>query len=322
MVHLVMANDAKLKLLNSPGGEHGGPQSCDWAHMSNKGFLARLVLLLFSTKYKIDMTVHSILKPFRDPLASGDELQLQTEEMDCLAGVPHNNQWRSPEVRRNFNLVTFFSLYYAYFHRAAPLLFYHLRKDIFKLDEEHYQNQFTKKLCPADGLGFSGSLFFYSDDKGLIVKSIGRRFEHAFLYGTLMNPLGKYYRECLGTLLSEITGVLYTFDHRLGECLGVSPSHYIVMANVLEELDKGKGCKKWGLKPQGFFEPIRDLVPDDVKAKAAKSGLADGLDEEIVLGRKQKAHLMCALLLFVCSYPFVLGINGLVGESWKQTPPS
>ncbi|KAG0126507.1 hypothetical protein HOY82DRAFT_587218 [Tuber indicum] len=277
---------------NPSGREHEGPQSYGWAHMSNRGFFTRLVLSLFSTKYGTDMTINCLLKPFRDSLASADELQIQAEETDYLFGLPHNGQWRSPEMKWHFNLETFFSLYYAYFHRAAPLLFYHLRKDAFKLDEEYYQSQFTKKLRPVDGLGFSGSLFFYSDDKSFIVKSVGRRFEYEFLYSTLMYPLGKYYHERPGTLLSEITDVLYTFDFRLGGFLSVSPSHYIVMTNVLEGLDKERGCRKWDLKPQGFFEPTRDLVPDDMKAGAAKSGLADGLDEEIVLTRKQKAHFM------------------------------
>ncbi|KAG0637934.1 hypothetical protein HOY80DRAFT_210354 [Tuber brumale] len=278
--------------LNSSGRERGRPQSYDWVHISNRGFFARLVLSFFSTKYETDMTIRCLLNPFRDSLASADELQIQAEETDYLLGLPHNSQWGSPEMKWHFNLETFFSLYYAHFHRATPLLFHHLRKDAFKLDEEYYQNQFTKKLRPVDGLGFSGSLFFYSHDKSFIVKSIGRRFEYEFLYSTLMHPLHKYYREHPGTLLSEITDVLYTFDCRLGGCLGVSPSHYIVMTNVLEGLDKERGCRKWDLKPQGFFEPTRDLVPDDIKPGAVKSGLADGLDEEIVLTRKQKAHFI------------------------------
>lgn len=163
---------------------------------------------------------------------------------------------------------------------------------MFKLSEEHYQKQFTKKLRPVDGLGFSGSLFFYTDDRSFIVKSIGRRFEYMFLYETLLEPLGKYYRETPSTLLSQVTDVLYSFEHRLGSYFGVSPSHYIVMTNVLGGLDKEKGCKKWDLKPQSFFEPTRDLVPDELKTEAAKSGLADELDEKIVLSRRQKDQLM------------------------------
>lgn len=113
-----------------------------------------------------------------------------------------------------------------------------------------------------------------------------------FLYQNLMDPLGAYYRETPDTLLSHITDVLYSFDHRLGAYLGISPSHYIVMTNVLEGLDKENGCKKWDLKPQNFFEPTRDLVPDDMKTEAAKSGLADELDEKMVLTRQQKNELV------------------------------
>lgn len=110
-----------------------------------------------------------------------------------------------------------------------------------------------------------------------------------------MNPLGAYYRESPNTLLSRITDILYFFDHRLGSYLGVSPSHYVVMPNVLEGLDTENGCRKWDLKPQNFFEPIRDLVPDGMKTEAAKSGLADELDEKIVLSQDQKNELMCIL---------------------------
>lgn len=173
------------------------------------------------------------------------------------------------------------------------MLFHHLREKVFGLSEEQYQNQWTKKLHPADGLGFSGSLFFFTDDKSFIVKSIGRRFEYVFLYQTLMNPLGIYYHETPNTLLSHITDVLFSFDHRLGNYLGVSPSHYLVMPNVLEGLDKEDGCRKWDLKPQNFFEPTRDLVPDYMKTEATKSGLADELDEKIILSQQQKNELMC-----------------------------
>lgn len=59
-----------------------------------------------------------------------------------------------------------------------------------------------------------------------------------------MNPLGVYYRETPNTLLSHITDVLYFFDHHLGSYLGVSPSHYLVMSNVLEGFDKEDGYRK------------------------------------------------------------------------------
>lgn len=64
------------------------------------------------------------------------------------------------------------------------------------------------------------------------------------------------------------------------------------MKNLLPDLNKDKGCRKWDLKPQNFFEPTRDLVPDRMKSEAAKSGLADEFDSELILTRKQKEQLM------------------------------
>lgn len=256
--------------------------------------MARLILPFFSTKYKTDVTIHCLLKALSTSVYSEDEHQLHSEESgSLLCRHPRNDDgWSSPEVKRQFRLDSFFSLYHAHFQRAAPLLFHNLRENVFKLSEEHYQNQFTKKLRPVDGLGFSGSLFFYTDDRSFIIKSIGRRFEYIFFYETLLEPLGKYYHETPDTLLSQVTDVLYSFEHRLGSYFGVSPSHYIVMTNVLGGLDKERGCKKWDLKPQNFFEPTRDLVPDELKTEAAKSGLADELDEKVVLSRRQKNQLM------------------------------
>jgi len=208
----------------------------------------------------------------------------------------HTSLAKAPEIHHKFNLPTFFSLYYAKFHRAAPLLFYSLRKDCYHLSESHYQDQFQCELRPVDGLGFSGSLFFYTADKSLIIKSVGRKFEYTFLYEKMLDGFAFYYSSMIQqrqqTLLCQIADVLASFDHRLGGWLGVSPSHYIVMTNVLEGLDKSRGCRTWDLKPQSFFEPTRDLVPDPVKSEQAKSGLADELDEEMIFTRRDKAALM------------------------------
>lgn len=56
-----------------------------------------------------------------------------------------------------------------------------------------------------------------------------------------------------------------------------------MMSNVLESLDRDNGFRKRDLKPQNFSEPVRDLVPDDMKTKLAKSGLTDQFDEEVAL---------------------------------------
>lgn len=116
--------------------------------------------------------------------------------------------------------------------------------------------------------------------------------QYVFLYEDLLNSVTEYVQKNRDHVLSEITDVLYSFDHRLGGYFGVTPSHFIIMRNVLQGLDKKQGCKKWDLKPPNFFEPTRDLVPDPMKTEAAKSGLADEMDESIVLTRKQRSELM------------------------------
>lgn len=257
----------------------------NFAEVTRKSVFAKILLPYISSDYKAKALEHCILKAFRKPLEQ--EAEEADEEL--------HPAWRAPPVVRRFRWDVFFSLYFCHYRRAAPLLFHQLRTEVYNIDEEYYQQQFMKPLKPVSGLGFSGSVFLFTHNKDFIVKSIGRRFEYIFLYEEFLDPLAEYMKQNRDTLLSEFTDVLYSFDHRLGGYLGVSPSHFIIMRNVLQELDEERGCKKWDLKPPNFFEPTRDLVPDSIKSDAAKSGLADEMDEKIVLTRKQKADLISIL---------------------------
>lgn len=51
------------------------------------------------------------------------------------------------------------------------------------------------------------------------------------------------------------------------------------------------GLRKRDTKPQSFFEPVRDLVLDDVNAETAKSGLADQLDEKVHVGLEERIDM-------------------------------
>ncbi|RPA76975.1 SAICAR synthase-like protein [Ascobolus immersus RN42] len=268
---------------------HGieGHQSYTWAEVQNMSAIKRITVPLFSSHYKTNTTSYCIQKAIQDRAPHEDDEDADIEEED-----PKSLNWRAPEPTKTFNMDTFFSLYYIHLQRAAPLLFKKLRQKCFGIDDVEYHEQFRRRLRPVSGLGFSGSLFFFTDDRSLIVKSINRRFEYLFLYEDLINAYGKYMQENKDSTLCRITDVLYSFDHRLGSLLGVSPNHYVVMKNSLDGLDEKKGGKKWDLKPQSFFEPTRDLVPDAMKSEAAKSGLADALDEEIFMTRQQKKELM------------------------------
>ncbi|KAF3926060.1 hypothetical protein ABW20_dc0109036 [Dactylellina cionopaga] len=152
---------------------------------------------------------------------------------------------------------------------------------------------YNSPLSPVSGLGFSGSLFFFTKDRDFIVKSVGRSFEYTFLYTQCIEAYGNYITSNDTSLLCRMTDVLFCFERHLGGVLGVSPAHYVVMENLLKEMDPEKGWIKWDLKPQQFFEPTRDLIPDKIKTDAAKSGLADAMDDDqrIVLTKKQKSEL-------------------------------
>ncbi|KAF8428647.1 hypothetical protein EV426DRAFT_279846 [Tirmania nivea] len=263
----------------------GDAGTYNFAEVTNKSLFAKLVLPCMYKDYKTKALEHCIGKTYRK--------SVEQEAEEANEGL--HPAWKAPPVVRTFRWDVFLSLYFCHYHRAAPLLFRQLRREVYNIDEDYYQDQFTKPLKLASGLGFSGSVFFFTQNKDYIIKSIGRRFEYIFLYKELLDPLADYITHNRDTLLSKITDVLYSFDHRLGSYLGVSPSHFIIMRNDLTRFDKGRGCKKWDLKPPNFFEPTRDLVPDRIKSKAAKSGLADGMDEEIILARKQKADLMSLL---------------------------
>ncbi|KAK6534771.1 hypothetical protein TWF281_006072 [Arthrobotrys megalospora] len=240
---------------------------------------------VFSKEYKTQVITHSIRRAFQESLG--------TEE-DYLD--PKWPPYSAPPIVRTFSLSKFFRLFDLPFKRAAPLLFQELRTEEWKIDEKHYHNQFEGKLNPVGGLGFSGSLFFFTEDRSFIVKSVGRRFEYTFLYTKCIEAYGKYITTYPASLLCRLTDVLFCFDRHLGGALGISPSHYVVMENLLQGMDVEKGWTKWDLKPQQFFEPTRDLIPDKIKTEQAKSGLADAMeDDRIILTKKQRDELWALL---------------------------
>ncbi|EPS37651.1 hypothetical protein H072_8676 [Dactylellina haptotyla CBS 200.50] len=240
---------------------------------------------VFSKDYKTRVIDNSIRRVFEEPL--GEE-----EAYDDAKYPPHS----APPIIRTFKLSQFFKLYNLHFKRAAPLLFLKLRTKHWQIEEESYLSQFDAPLSPVSGLGFSGSIFFFSKDRDLIVKSVGRGFEYTFLYTQCIGAYGKYMSENDRSLLCRMTDVLFCFQHHLGGILGMAPSHYVIMENLLKELDAEKGWIKWDLKPQKFFEPTRDLIPDVIKTETAKSGLADAMeDDRIILTKEQKKDLWTLL---------------------------
>ncbi|EWC48504.1 hypothetical protein DRE_07738 [Drechslerella stenobrocha 248] len=240
---------------------------------------------VFSKEYKTQVIENSIRRAFHDSLGAG-------EDYTDTKWPPYS----SPPIIRTFSLANFFRLYDLPFKRAAPLLFQNLRTKEWGIDEGKYATQLDGRLTPVSGLGFSGSLFFFTTDGDYLVKSVGRRFEYTFLYTQCIESYCDHIIENPNSLLCRMTDVLFCFDRHLGGVLGISPSHYVVMHNLLRGMDEEHGWVKWDLKPQQFFEPMRDLIPDAVQTAEAKSGLADAMkDDRIVLTRRQKSELYALL---------------------------
>ncbi|KAH6912708.1 phosphatidylinositol-4-phosphate 5-kinase-domain-containing protein [Coprinopsis sp. MPI-PUGE-AT-0042] len=209
---------------------------------------------------------------------------------------------------------------------AAPAPFADLRENIFGLPPDKYYDQHLSRKGPKkgtaikpsdDSLGFSGSQFFFSHDKALIIKSVPRAFESGFLLDQMLDAYTEHIRESYRTdpsdpnkptysLLTQITDVLYPPYHNVLGMLGIGGEGgvWIVMKNSLllnppGEQDKFiKATAEWDLKPPNFFEPTRDLIPDSLKSSTAKSGLADvhiPLKDRPVVSSQKRSELLDVL---------------------------
>ncbi|KAF9014201.1 phosphatidylinositol-4-phosphate 5-kinase-domain-containing protein [Cyathus striatus] len=195
---------------------------------------------------------------------------------------------------------------------AAPRMFAHLRTHVFDLPpEEYYDSHLSTSnteeeaaIKPSeDTLGFSGSQFFFTHDKALIVKSVPRGFESRFLLDKLIDAYTMYMSQFAYSLLTPITD-----ESEAREASGSSQS---------------KHRREWNLKPPHFFESTRDLVPDTLKTSAAKSGLADvhiPTKDRPVVTEQKKSELLSVLRddaqflsnLHVVDYSILLG-------RWKRS---
>ncbi|TFK37907.1 hypothetical protein BDQ12DRAFT_666513 [Crucibulum laeve] len=244
--------------------------------------------------------------------------------------LPTDPDFHSPGTRKQFSLFHLFAST-STLKLAAPALFAHLRDYVFLLPPDVYYDQHLTAprkddqqdpesvlKSETEELGLSGASFFTTHDKGLIVKSVTRGFESSFLLHSMLEAYAIYLLSLKlqneYSLLSPITDVLYppyyTFAGALG--LGMEGAIWIVMQNTLLlhassttlEGDSGTDSRivsvaipvsqKWDLKPPSFFEPFRDLVPDNVRP----SGLADAelpIHHRPVISKETKKQIMHVL---------------------------
>jgi hypothetical protein len=87
-------------------------------------------------------------------------------------------------------------------------------------------------------MGYSGSTFYRTHDGAYLVKSVPRYFEHTFFKNEMLIPYADHMRANPESLLIRITDFLECSQRSFGSLFGMSPSHHIVMENVLYGSDK------------------------------------------------------------------------------------
>ncbi|KAI1456070.1 SAICAR synthase-like protein [Annulohypoxylon moriforme] len=197
-----------------------------------------------------------------------------------------------------------FYIYWLTFRPVQPDLFKALRgvwqikeddyRDSFDIKKQKLKNQKAKRaLIPMGDMGYSGSTFFHTSDNCFLVKSIPRHFEHDFFKSDMLLPYADHIRANRSSLLVRITDFLESTHQSIGVILGITPSHHIIMENILygkPAEDQGNSDPKWeswDLKPTSYFFPERDIAGGALASEATKSKLADEFYDKIYLSEAQ-----------------------------------
>ncbi|OTA53876.1 SAICAR synthase-like protein [Hypoxylon sp. EC38] len=207
---------------------------------------------------------------------------------------------RTPSLLERF--LRLFYIYWLSFRLIRQDLFKALR-GVWQIKEDDYRASFDIKkqkhmkkstkstLIPLGDMGYSGSTFFRTSDSAYLVKSIPRHFEHSFFKNEMLLPYADHMRANRASLLVRITNLLESTHKSVGVLLGTTPSHHIVMENIMygqgqdEEPQRASKPKweSWDLKPASYFYPERDIAGGALASEATKSKLPSEFTDKIRL---------------------------------------
>ena len=127
----------------------------------------------------------------------------------------------------------------------------------------------------------------------------------------MLRPYCEHITAHPASLLVRITDFLWTPYTTLGSILRLSPTHHMVMENVLYgqeeerasnsqedsevEHDDTKSWETYDLKPTSYFFPERDLMQGRLASDSTKSHLADTFPDKLRLTRAKSASLLSVL---------------------------
>ncbi|CRG83439.1 hypothetical protein PISL3812_00790 [Talaromyces islandicus] len=188
-----------------------------------------------------------------------------------------------------------FTLSFVRLSRISGELFHHLRTVAWNIDETEYTNAFRHDgpdtgLVAVGDLGYSGSTFFRTANSKYLIKSLPRKAEQDFFKQELLNPYWEYMKDHPDSLLVHITDLLGASFPAFGSIIGYTPSHHVIMENVMGDREKSTEPNLWetyDLKPIDYFYPERDLVPEPLTSRAVRSRLYDHFKDKVRVTKNQ-----------------------------------
>ncbi|KAF2873004.1 phosphatidylinositol-4-phosphate 5-kinase-domain-containing protein [Massariosphaeria phaeospora] len=205
-------------------------------------------------------------------------------------------------------LLAFFAVFQLALSRYREQLFKKLRSDVWQIEEEEYSESFRSPsrgkrtdLIAIGDLGYSGSVFFTTPNGKFLIKSLPRQFEQSFFRQRLLDPYVEHMELNPASLLVRITDLLYSPTATLGATIGVTPSHHLVMENILYgksecARDDQKKWETYDLKPNDYFYPERDIAGGKLAPQSVKDRLIDEFPDKVRVSVDQKEELVAQLL--------------------------
>jgi hypothetical protein len=164
----------------------------------------------------------------------------------------------------------------------------------------------------------------------------------------MIEPYVRHLAEQPASLLVRITDFLVPQQKTLGSILSITPSHHVVMENILFGKAQDRLSHAWetyDLKPVSYFYPERDIAGGTLASNSVKERLLDTFEDKIRMTEQQKRSLMdqlendCRLLeacnvvdysLFLVRFPYL--VDDVAGRdvpdlferasAWRHGTPS
>jgi hypothetical protein len=169
-------------------------------------------------------------------------------------------------------------------------------------------------LYAVGDLGYSGSVrppsalfmanltqsFFSTADSRFLVKSIPRWSESHFLSREMLRPYSLHMIQHPDSLLVRILDFLHAPHRTIGSLLRTTPSHHIVMENLMFGRDEDPLRTEWeayDLKPASYFYPERDLAGGHLASDNVKERLLDTFGDKMRVSAGVQESLMQQLAI-------------------------